>query len=344
MDVLSVVRRFPASGVDPLSAMRSFRPPAWARGPHAQTLLARVLRPAPVTPFIRERLGTPDGDFLDVDWGPEPDGTRSAPVVLILHGLEGSSQRRYVRNLARELVVRGLRPVAMNFRGCSGEPNRGLRFYHSGETGDASWLLRLIGERFPGRQRGAVGFSLGGNVLLKMLGERDDGGADLLDAAAAISVPYDLAAGSGLLEQSVMGRLYSEYFLRSLRRKIHLKADTLGSRIDLDAARRASTIREFDDRVTAPLNGFRDAAEYYAECSSVRFLEGIRVPTLLLHAVDDPFLPPACIPHSQADRNDRVRLVVERRGGHVGFLEGSPRAPRFWGEETCASFLAGSLP
>lgn len=329
--------------MDALTDSRRFRPPPWARGPHAQTLLARILRPASRTAFTRERLETPDGDFLDVDWGPEPDRAARAPVVLLLHGLEGSSERRYVRNLARELLARGLRPVALNFRGCSGEPNRALRFYHSGETGDPSWLLQVIRERLPRRPLGAVGFSLGGNVLLKMLGERDDGGAGLVDAAAAMSVPYDLAAGCALLERSFMGRLYAEYFLRSLRRKVDLKAESLGSRIDLEAARRASTIREFDDRVTAPLSGFRDAAEYYAECSSQRFLEGIGVPTLLLHAVDDPFLPAASIPRAQADRNDRVRLVVERRGGHVGFLEGSPRAPRFWGEESCASFLAEML-
>lgn len=330
--------------MDTLTAVRGFRPPAWARGPHAQTLMARVLRPACRTPFVRERLETPDGDFLDVDWGPEPDGDdRGAPVVLILHGLEGSSERRYVRNLARELLARGLRPVAMNFRGCSGEPNRELRFYHSGETGDPSWLLGVIAERLPHRSVGAVGFSLGGNVLLKMLGERLDGGAGLVDAAAAMSVPYDLAAGCALLEESLMGRLYSEYFLRSLRRKVLLKAGSLGSRIDLDAAGRASTIREFDDLVTAPLNGFRDAAEYYAECSSRRFLERVEVPTLLLHARDDPFLPASAIPLAEARRNDRVRLVVEPRGGHVGFLEGSPRTPRFWGEESCASFLAATL-
>lgn len=320
---------------------RPFLPPRWVAGPHAQTLLARILRPAPEARYQRERLETPDGDFLDVDWGPRPDD--DAPIVFILHGLEGSSQRRYVRNLGKELTDRGMQAVAVNFRGCSGEPNRALHFYHSGETGDPSWLIEQIQQRHPHRKVGAAGFSLGGNVMLKMLGERDDGGAGLVDAAAAMSVPYDLAAGCALLEESFMGRAYSGYFLRSLRRKVEGKSKALSERIDLDAARSASTIRVFDDLVTAPLNGFRDAAEYYAECSSNRFLKGIRVPTLLLHSVDDPFLPPTAVPRGEVEESASVQLVLHERGGHVGFLEGSPRAPRFWGEEAMASFLAAAL-
>lgn len=300
-----------------------------------------MLRPGGGPAFTRERLETPDGDFLDVDWGPNP--APDAPLALVLHGLEGSSRRRYVRSVAAELVARGVRPVAMNFRGCSGEPNRSLRFYHSGETTDPAWLLGRIRERCPGRRIGAMGFSLGGNMLLKMLGEAHDGGGSLLDAAAAMSVPYDLAAGSDLLERSRMGRLYSEYFLRSLRRKLDAKRDRLAPEIDLRSARRASTIREFDDRVTAPLNGFRDAEEYYAECSSRSFLARIRVPTLLVHAVDDPFLPASAIPRREAEAAPPVELRVERRGGHVGFVQGSLRAPRFWGDEACAAHLATAL-
>ena len=309
--------------------------------PRSRALLARILRPPTAPGFTRERFETPDGDFLDVDWGPEPHP--SAPVALILHGLEGSSERRYVRNLAREFLARGVRPAAMNFRGCSGEPNRSLRFYHSGETGDPVWLLQRIRDRYPDRPLAAVGFSLGGNVVLKMLGERDDGGAGLVDAAGAMSVPYDLAAGCALLEESFMGSMYANYFLRSLRRKLDDKADRLGREIDLEAARAASTIREFDDRVTAPINGFGDAAEYYARCSSNQFLGGIRVPTLLLHAVDDPFLPADAIPRAEAGKNPSVRLELHRRGGHVGFVEGPLTRPGFWGEATLAAFLAHSL-
>lgn len=291
--------------------------------------------------MTRERLETPDGDFLDVDWGPDPGP--DAPLALILHGLEGSSRRRYVRSVARELVARGVRPVAMNFRGCSGEPNRTVRFYHSGDTRDARWVLELMARRWPERRRCAVGFSLGGNVLLKLLGEQSDGGRSLLDAAAAMSVPYDLGAGCDLLEESLMGRLYSAYFLRSLRHKLSWKEARLAEKVDLQAARSASTIRAFDDHVTAPLHGFRDADHYYARSSSRSFLESIRVPTLLLHAVDDPFLPPFAIPREEAAANPHVRLRLETSGGHVGFVEGSPLRPRFWGEEACAGFLSTAL-
>lgn len=291
--------------------------------------------------MTRERLETPDGDFLDVDWGSDPGP--GAPVVLILHGLEGSSRRHYVWSMARELLDRGVRPVAMNFRSCSGEPNRALRFYHSGDTRDAAWILELIARRWPDRRRGAMGFSLGGNVLLKLLGERDDGGRSLVDAAAAMSVPYDLGAGCDLLEESLVGRLYSEYFLRTLRGKLSWKEERLAATLDLEAARSAATIRAFDDHVTAPLNGFRDADHYYARSSSRSFLVSIRVPTLLLHAVDDPFLPSFAIPRDEAAANPHVRLLLEAKGGHVGFVEGSPLRPRFWGEETCAGFLSTAL-
>jgi len=286
----------------------------------------------------RERWTTPDADFLDLDWGPEPH--EGAPVALVLHGLEGSSRRSYVRSVARLLVASGIRPVAMNFRGCSGEPNRALRFYHSGETGDASWVLERLRALLPNRRIGALGFSLGGNVLLKLLGERADGGRGLVDAAVAMSVPYDLAAGCALLERSVAGRLYAGYFLRSLRRKVRSKAERLADVVDVSAALRARTIRAFDDVVTAPLSGFRGAADYYARCSSVHFLPGIRVPTLLLHAEDDPFLPAASIPSEKAARNPAITLALQPRGGHVGFLEGSPRRPAFWADSEAARYLA----
>ena len=321
-------------------ASRSFRPARWAPGPHAQTLAARLLRP-PGPELRRERLVTPDDDFLDLDWGEDPGD--DAPIVLVVHGLEGSARRRYVRNVCRELSRAGLWPVALNLRGCSGEPNRALHFYHSGKTDDPMFVVETIRSRYPGRRIGALGFSLGGNMLLKLMGERGDGGRNLLDAAVAMSVPYDLAAGCALLERTAMGRAYSGYFLRSLKSKLELKRDRLGAVVDLEAAAVARTIWEFDDRVTAPLHGFASAAAYYEQCSSIRFLDGIGVPTLLLHAVDDPFLPAASIPVDEAERNPAVHLALETRGGHVGFLEGSPWRPSFWGDEEAARFLADAL-
>jgi len=321
--------------------VRPFVPSWWASDRHAQTLCARWLRSSAGPVFQRERMDTPDGDFVDVDWGPDPaDG---GGVALVLHGLEGSSARGYVRNVCRELIGHGIRPVAMNFRGCSGEPNRALRSYHSGDTGDAAWLVEIIRDRHPGRSVGAIGFSLGGNVLLKMMGDRDDGGVGLLDAAVAMSVPYDLAAGSALMERTPMGRAYTEYFMRMLRRKVASKAERLSEVLDMEAVSRARTIWEFDERVTAPLNGFRDATDYYTRSSSGSVLPRVRVPTLLLHASDDPFLPPESIPVEDAHENPKLTLALQPRGGHVGFLEGTPWSPRFWGDEEGARFLAGVL-
>lgn len=330
------------SGRDPSSFRpRPFHPAGWAPGPHAQTLMARVLRSTSGPAFRRERIETPDGDFLDVDWAPDP--SESAPIVLVLHGLEGSSRRTYVRGVCRQLLARGVRPAAMNFRGCSGQMNRTPRFYHSGETGDAGFLLRAFRARHPERRFGIMGFSLGGNVVLKLLGEREDGGSGLVDAAVAMSVPYDLGAGAELLERTPMGRVYARYFLRSLRRKALAKENLLDGRVDLAALRRARTLRAFDDAVTAPLHGFRDAGDYYRASSSASFLEGIGVPTLVLHSQDDPFLPPERIPSVAMEANPFLVSALTTAGGHVGFLEGTPWRPRFWADEESARFLARML-
>lgn len=326
-------------GVSP--TLRPFYPAGWASGPHAQTLIGRALRSGHGPPYQRERVATPDGDFVDLDWGPDPGP--DAPIVLVLHGLEGSSNRSYVRSVARELLANGIRPVAMNFRGCSGEPNRGLRLYHSGETEDPGLVLAILRERYPDRRIGAVGFSLGGNVLLKLIGEHPDGGGGALDAAVAMSVPYDLAAGCELMEQGLMGRFYTSYFMRSLRGKLEARRADLGAVVDIPAALATKTIRAFDDHVTAPVHGFASAADYYARCSSASFLSGIRVPTLLLHARDDPFLPASAIPFRAIEGNPSLTLALHAKGGHVGFLEGVPWAPCFWADEAVAYFLRRSL-
>lgn len=320
---------------------RPFRPAPWARGPHLQTLLARALRSGEGPPYTRERLATPDGDFLELDWSPEPG--RDAPVVLVVHGLEGSARRRYVRNVCRELLARKLWPVALNLRGCSGEPNRAARFYHSGETTDPLLVLEMLRSRYPDRKVGVFGFSLGGNILLKLLGERPDGGRGMVDGAVAMSVPYDLSAGAGLLEARLVGRLYGLYFLRSLKRKVRAKEALLDGRLDLERVLAAPTIRAFDDAATAPLHGFRGAEHYYGESSSAGFLEGIGVPTLLVHSLDDPFLPSEAIPRKAMDDNPRILAAITPGGGHVGFLEGTPLSPRFWGDEEGARFLGTVL-
>jgi uncharacterized protein len=317
---------------------RPFRAAAWLPSPHGQTIAGRLLRRARPPAFRRERLELPDGDFVDLD---HPDGPADpeAPVVLLMHGLEGSARRGYAINVYRELARRGVRSVGLNFRSCSGEPNRLARAYHSGDTADIRHVLQVLAQRHPRSPRGAVGFSLGGNALLKLLGEEGAAARDLVQASVAISVPYDLGAGADFLERTRMGRFYAGRFVRSLVAKTRAKGDLLGDACDRERLGGARTFREFDDAVTAPLNGFRDAADYYRRCSSSHFIPHIRIPTLLLHAADDPFLPPEWFPADAAASNPCVETVLTPAGGHVGFIEGPPWAPRFWAEEQAATYL-----
>jgi predicted alpha/beta-fold hydrolase len=308
-----------------------------------QTLAGKFLRRAPSMDFERRRVETPDGDFLDVDVGPDPGG--NAPTALVLHGLEGSSRRPYVLLACHALARQGIAPVALNFRSCSGEPNRRARSYHSGDTGDLEFILGTLSDWFPRRPAGVVGFSLGGNVLLKFLGESGTEARRLLRAAAAISVPYDLAAGAEILERGPMGRLYTHYFLRSLKEKSFAKRDLLEGQVDLNRVRLARTLRDFDEAVTAPVHGFRDATHYYEDSSCASFLGSIRLPTLLLHSRDDPFLPEECLPgKAVADDNPFLATGFTSRGGHVGFVQGSlPWSLSFWAEEQAARFLRHHL-
>jgi len=321
----------------------TYRPAWWLPGPHAQTVGARILRSQRGVAFRRERVELPDGDFLDLDWPavaghPEPSATD--PLVVVLHGLEGSARSTYALESYRVLVAVGLVPVGLNFRSCSGEPSRLPRLYHSGETGDLRFVLDRLRERFPHRVFGALGFSLGGNVLLKYLGESP--GA-VPAAAAAVSVPYDLAAGADYIERG-WSCLYRRYLVRKLQRKVARKAEQLDGLVDVAALLRARTFWEFDDAGTAPLHGFRDADDYYRRSSSKAFLPDIGVPTLLVHAHDDPFLPPYALPTADVIAgNPKLRTAFVRHGGHVGFVTGQPRAPVFWAERRAARFLAEAL-
>jgi uncharacterized protein len=325
---------------------RTFRAAAWLGGPNRQTVLGKFLRAR--TPLLRgrladppgrrERVETPDGDFLDLDLGPDPGP--SAPVVLLLHGLEGSTERGYMRLASSELGGRGLLAVGMNFRSCSGEPNRKPRFYHSGETSDVAFVLGELRARYPGRPLGALGFSLGGNALLKLLADAPG----IVEAAAVVSVPFDLAEGTRELERSPMGRVYTHYFLRSLLRKADTKAGLLRPLLDFDRLRRARTLREFDDAATAPLHGFDSAWDYYDRSSSGPRIPELRTPTLVLHSLDDPFLPKAAVPVRALEDNPFTLAALVSAGGHVGFVEASsPGAPSFWAEAEAARYLAALL-
>lgn len=324
-----------------LSIGARFRPAWWLPGPHAQTIGGRYLRGRIRIDLVRERLATPDRDFVDLDFAPHVRAGDEAPLVLILHGLEGSTRSGYMLAQYRALAEAGVRGIGLNFRSCSGEMNLQPRFYHAGDTADLALAVEHVRNRFPRAPLGAIGFSLGGNVLLKYLGER--GGDAGLRAAAAISVPFDLAAGAEQLEAGAMARVYTHYFMRKLLRKSALRGDVLGDRCDVTRVAAARTLREFDEAATAPLHGFRDAAHYYEESSAARWLGPILVPTLLLHAVDDPFLPPPNVPRRAVEENPHLVEGFTSSGGHVGFVGGSPWRPLFWAELEAAQFVAARL-
>ena len=308
----------------------------WLPSPHGQTIGGRLLRRMRPPVFRRERLDTPDGDFLDLDIPPEP--AAHSPVVVLFHGLEGSARRGYAINTYRELFQHGIAAIGVNFRSCSGELNRTARFYHSGETGDIRFVVEHVRAKYPGRALGAIGFSLGGNALLKYLGE--EGSRAAIDCAVAVSVPYDLGAGARLLDASFMGRFYSRIFIKSLILKAEAKASLLADQCELERVRRARSFWEFDDAATAPLHGFAGADDYYQRSSSAQFVQHIRRPTLLLHAEDDPFVPIAALPHDAIAANPCVTAAVSKKGGHVGFIGGTPWKPVFWCEREAARFFA----
>ncbi len=324
----------------------SFQPepftPKW-RNPHLQSIAANVWRSTEGVAFKRVRIDTPDGDFLDLDFAqveghPLPD---DAPLVLGLHGLEGNARRGYLCETWRQLAQRGVRAVGMNYRSCSGEPNRTATLYHSGATADVALVVNWLRDQFPDVALGAVGFSLGANMLLKYLGERGDGAG--LTAASAVSPPFDLVKNAGVFDQGV-GRLYAAGFLRSLHAKVRTHADVIRQRVDIEAALASRTFTEFDNRVTAPLGGFDSAEDYYRRVSSAQFLPGIRVPTLILRALDDPFFRPDDIPHNALTANDCLQAALTPHGGHVAFFEGTtPRSMTFWAERQSARFLAQQL-
>jgi predicted alpha/beta-fold hydrolase len=311
-----------------------YHPPWWYRGRHLQTIWGPILRRFHRPPLRRERLETPDGDFLDLDW--HADSRAGAPFVLILHGLEGSSRSHYVSGLLREVSALGLRGVVLNFRSCSGELNRAPRLYHSGDTSDLDWVVGQLVEREPAARLGLIGVSLGGNVALKWLGERAETAPVV--GAVAISTPFDLAACAQALDRGLARSLYTTEFLRTLRAKVKAKAGLYDGRLDVKAALRARTFAEYDDVVTAPLYGFADARDYWTRSSSGRYLARIRRPCLLINAVNDPFVPPSSLPAEAVARSPWLEAFFPREGGHAGFLEG-PLGRRSWSERHAVAFL-----
>jgi predicted alpha/beta-fold hydrolase len=327
--------------------MPDFSPAWWLPDPHLQTVWGRLARSTRAVPLVREVLPTPDGDELVLDHLDTP--AMSGPRFLLLHGLEGSSYSVYIQGLLAVIARHGLRATALNFRSCAPDPRRPLRWipnrrprlYHSGETTDLDFVLRTLRAREPRTPLLVFGASLGGNVLLKWLGEHPDSG--LVDAASTLSVPYDLGAGSRHLERG-LGRLYVGHFRRSLTAKAqHLVRhfDDARARLDMRRVRAARTFIEIDDAATAPLHGFKDAEDYYERSSSIHFVGRVTVPTLCLSAHDDPFLPGWVLPRVQALASPAIDFRTTTRGGHVGFVTGPlPWRCRYWAEELVVEWLA----
>lgn len=318
----------------------TFRPAWWCRNAHLQTIWGSVLRPIPKVQVSRARWELPDDDFLDVD---VLNAEAAAPRLIVLHGLESSSEAVGVRGLLSQAHARGWGGIAVNFRGCSGEPNRRPRSYHGGETSDLAWVIAQVQRQHPASVLLCAGFSLGGNVLLKFLGEQGDALPRPVRAAAAISAPFDLAASAKALEQG-FSRVYQGRLVENLKRKTLQKLAAHPHLVDPAVLRRVRTLGEFDDLVTAPVHGFADANAYWAASSSAPYLPRIRRPTLLINAEDDPFLPAMSLPRQAVAGNPCLTAAFTPSGGHLGFLSGPwPGVPIPWAEAHVSAFLAQHL-
>ena len=316
-----------------------YSPAWWIPGGHLQTLWGKLFRRQAPAPTVLERWDTPDGDFIELHrLSAEP----GAPRLLLLHGLEGTVRSHYAQGLLNEAARRGWGADLLIFRSCGSEMNRARRFYHSGETTDTAFVLDRISREFPASPLGLAGVSLGGNVLLKFLGEK---GSDLppqVKAAAAISVPFDLSRSARRINRG-LSRLYQRFFLNSLRRKAQQKAERFPDLAPASGIAGLRTMEEFDNLITGPLHGFKDAQDYYERSSSLGWLKGIKLNTLLLSAIDDPMLPPEVLDEAReiAGQNPALHLEFVGRGGHAGFIAGSlPWRPFYYAEFRVGEFFA----
>jgi predicted alpha/beta-fold hydrolase len=313
------MNRDPGSQPGFLDLESTYRAPWWLPGGHLQTIYARSLARNYPVQYRRERWETPDNDFIDVDWlDPSSEGGR---LIGLFHGLEGYAQSHYALSLMAIAAKQGWRGVVPHFRGCSGEANRLTRSYHSGDSREIDWILRRIKSESPPSEIYVVGISLGGNMLLKWLGEEREAASSVVERAIAVSTPVDLVAAAEDLDVGIKRILYTEYFLRSMRPKAVAKISAHGLTIDPRAVSASLTFRQFDDLYTAPIHGFKDAQDYWTRCSGKPWLKLIRVPTLLLNAQNDPFLPVSALP-KKTEVSDAVTLEFPATGGHVGFVSG----------------------
>lgn len=317
----------------------AYRAPAWLPGGNLQTLYPALLARRPPVDYHRQRWNTPDGDFIDLDWTVNPV-TADAPLAVLFHGLEGSSNSHYARSLMYAVVARGWRGVVVHFRGCSGELNRLPRAYHSGDSAEIDWILRRLQTRHPDRPLYAVGVSLGGNALLKWLGEQGMSASVTLRAAAAVSAPIDLHAAGDTLGRG-FNMAYTKNFLWTMKRRSLARLAAHPGLFDARKMLATRTLREFDNLVTAPLHGFRDVDDYYDRASSKPLLVKITVPTLLLNARNDPFLPAVVLPVA-GDLSTAITAEFPETGGHVGFINGTFPGSMTWLPQRLLGFFSAT--
>jgi len=315
----------------PFIAKSDYSPPLLLSNGHVQTTIPTIFRKVELS-YQRERIDTPDGDFLDLDWL----NVKSEKLVIISHGLEGSTDRAYIKGMVKAFNAHGWDALAWNYRGCSGVPNLKLRTYHSGATDDLETVILHALSHDLYVELCLVGFSMGGNINLKYIGEIGNSIPGQIKSAIAFSVPCDLKSSAEKLAQ-FSNRIYIRRFLGFLHEKIQLKMELFPDEINDDGFNRIKTFKEFDDRYTAPIHGFEDAEDYWRKCSSKQFLDNIRIPTLIINSRNDPFLTHSCNPIEQAQSNPNLFLEIPEFGGHVGFIALNSNGI-YWSESKAVSF------
>ena len=317
-----------------MKPLPAYTPPPLMKNGHIQTIFPSLFRKISSITYTRERIATPDDDFLDLDWS----RTGQRRLAIISHGLEGDSGRAYVKGMVRALNSFGWDCLAWNFRSCSGHVNRRLKSYHSGSFDDLSTVIEHAAATGEYDEISLTGFSIGGNITLLYLGKNRERVNPLVISAVVLSVPCDLADGAAALAKPA-NRLYMKRFLRLLHRKIKDKMEIMPDRIDDHDYSSLRTFKDFDNRYTAPINGFKDADDYWTKCSSKPWITAIKIPTLMVSAVDDPFLAPSCFPEKEAAANRYVFLETPESGGHAGFIQFNQNG-LYWSEKRAAVFFS----
>lgn len=327
----------------PLLEHSSYRPPTGLENPHLQIVLTSLARIAPRVIYTREQIPTPDGDHLELDWVtrlPEPEGPPAldAPLLLIFHGLESHARLPYIAATAMAFLRAGWRVAALNFRDCGDTPNKLWQSYHSGVSQDAETAVRHVAQRYPAAPLGLLGYSLGGNVMLRYLTAHAPEVPAQLRGAVAISVPVDVRSAVTQLTHPA-NSFYNWRFMQRLRWKLRRRCERFPGMMDSSIIPQLRTFRDFDELYTAPAHGFPNAEVYWREASSAPHLEELRTPTLLVNALDDPFLGPECYPRAAAQANPRFHVELPAHGSHVGFLTlGGPNG-EYWHETRAREFL-----